>query len=436
VSAPTDTRGALGFWTCLALVVGNMIGSGVFMLPASLAPYGWNGLFGWLVTIGGALCLAFVFARLARALPQAGGPYAYTRTAFGRPAGFLVAWAYWISLWVGNAAIAVAGVSYLSLFVPAVGGIEGLPALLAVAVVWSLTAINCYRTSAAGGVQLVTTVLKLLPLVAALAVAGLMLGEGAELPPFSASAIDGGAVTATAALTLWALLGLESATVPAEKVADPESTIPRATLWGTAITGVIYLVVCSAVALMMPSGDAARSDAPIAEFVGARWGGQAALAIALFAAVSAFGALNGWILLQGELAWAMARDGVFPRWLAASSPRGTPVRAHVVSSLLLTMVMLANYSRSMADLFTFVALLATTASLVAYLVCSAAALKLLRAQRAVTLVGTAAVLYSLWTLWGAGAEAVGWGFVLLVAGVPIYWIMRRAAVTPAAASVP
>jgi APA family basic amino acid/polyamine antiporter len=132
----------------------------------------------------------------------------------------------------------------------------------------------------------------------------------------------------------------------------------------------------------------------------------------------------------------MARDGVFPRWLAASSPRGTPVRAHVVSSLLLTMVMLANYSRSMADLFTFVALLATTASLVAYLVCSAAALKLLRAQRAVTLVGTAAVLYSLWTLWGAGAEAVGWGFVLLVAGVPIYWIMRRAAVTPAAASVP
>ena len=118
-AAPAAARPPLGFWSCLALVVGNMIGSAVFMLPASLAPYGWTALAGWGVTIAGGLCLAFVFARLAARLPAAGGPYAYTRAAFGPAAGFLVAWADWGDRGVGHAAIAGAGVSYLSRCAPA-----------------------------------------------------------------------------------------------------------------------------------------------------------------------------------------------------------------------------------------------------------------------------------------------------------------------------
>jgi APA family basic amino acid/polyamine antiporter len=142
----------------------------------------------------------------------------------------------------------------------------------------------------------------------------------------------------------------------------------------------------------------------------------------LFAAISAFGALNGWILLQGELPWAMARDGVMPAWLAKTSRWGTPVRAHLVSSTLLSIVLLVNHSRSMAELFKFLVLLATTASLIPYLVCSLAALRLQAALPALAVIGA---FYAAWTIWGAGAEAIAWGLALLLIGIPIYFVSRR-----------
>ena len=415
---------------CLALVMGNMIGSGVFLLPAALAPFGWNGVFGWFLTIAGALCLAYVFARLSRFFPKAGGPYAYSREAFGAFPAFLVAWSYWISLWVGNVAIATGVVAPLSTVFP---GLADHSVLVTGSMIWALTAINCLGVRLAGQVQLVTTILKFLPLLAVLVLASILIGGGsASLPPLDTKAIGFAGPTgiaAAGALTLWAFLGLESATVPAEKVKNPERTIARATLVGTVLTGIIYLFVCSAVALLLPAAEAANSGAPLADFVSRSWGTGAGIAIALFAAISAFGALNGWILLQGEMPWAMAKDGVFPRWLAHTSKRGTPVRAHIVSSLLLSLVLLTNYTRSMADLFKFLILIATAASLIPYLVCSLAAIVLRARGRtgpglllpAVAIAGT---IYSLWAIWGAGAEAIRWGAVLLGIGILIYLLMR------------
>ena len=430
-TANPPTARTLGFWMCTALVVGNMIGSGVFMLPASLAPYGWNAVFGWLVTIAGGVCLAFVFAGLAREFPKAGGPYAYTQEAFGPLIGFLVAWSYWISLWVGNAAIAVGAVSYLSVLFPAIAKVPGLHLLVTVGSVWLLVGINILGARLAGGVQVVTTVLKLLPLAAVMGLAFWVIGHdhGASLTPFHAADIHPGGITAAATLTLWALLGLESATVPAGKVHDPVRTIPRATLVGTIFTGLIYLLVCSAVVLLMPSDSLKASNAPLADFVSKYWGGGAGQLLALFAAISAFGALNGWVLLQGEMPYAMAKGGVFPAFLGKESARGTPVRAHLISAGLLTALVLMNYAKSMAELFTFIALVATTASLFAYLACALAALKL-RASRRIggsalfSLVAIAAGAYSVFTLVGAGGQAVLLGLGLLVVGLPFYWVMR------------
>jgi APA family basic amino acid/polyamine antiporter len=422
----------LGLWMCTALVVGNMIGSGVFMLPASLSPYGWNAVIAWLVTITGALCLAYVFARLAKAFPKAGGPLAYTAEAFGPTAGFMVAWAYWISLWVGNAAIATGGVSYLSVFVPALAKVPALHAVVTVAIVWLLTAINCRGSRSAGRLQVVTTLLKLAPLVAVAGLAIVVLAKrgAAAVIPFDPSTLSVGGVTAAATLTLWALLGLESATVPADKVDDPARTIPRATLYGTAFTGLIYLVVCSAVVLLSPPGALKGSNAPFADFLGLHGAGDLRLLLAAFAAISAFGALNGWVLLQGEMPYAMARDGVFPAFLAKTSSRGMPVRAHLLSSALLTGLVLMNYAKSMAELFTFIALLATAASLFAYLFCALAALRLqtrgrIEAGWPLTVVAIVAALYSAWTLYGAGGEATLLGLVLLAAGLPVRWLMTR-----------
>ena len=220
--------------------------------------------------------------------------------------------------------------------------------------------------------------------------------------------------------------------MPADKVQDPARTIPRATLYGTAFTGLIYLVVCSAVVLLSPADLLKSSNAPFADFVGYHGGGDLRLVLAAFAAISALGALNGWVLLQGEMPYAMARDGVFPAWLGKAGKRGTPVRAHVLSSALLTLLVLMNYAKSMADLFTFIALLATSASLFTYLFSALAALRLQQVRRMtasmpLTVLAILAAVYSVWTLYGAGTSATLWGVVLLIAGLPVRFLTARAA---------
>jgi basic amino acid/polyamine antiporter, APA family len=422
---------SIGIWTALALVMGSMIGSGVFLLPVSLAPLGWNSVFGWAITVAGAMCVAGVFAKLAHHFPEAGGPYAYTRHAFGKGPAFAVAWAYWISLWVGNAAIATGAVSYLSRLFPVLGN-SGNSAIATIAIIWGFTLINLRGVAAAGKVQLVTMVIKLIPLIAVAALAAYVIANQgmSVIRPFDAGELSLASISAATTLTLWAMLGLETATVPADQVADPERTIPRATLFGTAGAGIIYIIVCSAVVLMLPAALTATSSAPFADFVERFGGTDAGTMIAVFGAISALGALNGWIMIQAELPAAIARDGLFPKWMAARGKYGAPVYAHLVSSSLLTIVLMFNFSRSMASLFEFLILLTTSVVLFMYLGCAAAAARLMVAGQIKASLGFIAVvilaaLYSLWTVYGAGTEALLWGILLLAAGVPIYAIMRQ-----------
>lgn len=432
-----DSARQLGFWMCVALVMGNMIGSGIFLLPASLAPYGLNSVVAWLLTAAGAVTLAFVFSGLGRAFPAASGPYEYTRMAFGDLAAFVVAWGYWISIWVGNAAIATGAVAYLSHLVPWIGSQPGASAAVTVAFVWLLTAVNIYGVRAAGRVQVVTTVLKLLPLLAIAGLGVYLASSGDSRLAWSspgAPAMSLDAVTAAATLTLWALLGFESASVTAERVIDPERNIPRATMIGTVLTAAIYILACSAVLMVIPAAQLAVSTAPFADVAKLFWGESAGMWLALFAAISGLGALNGWILLQGQVPLQLARDGLFPKLFARVSPRQTPVAALCISSAIMTVLVLLNYGKSVVEIFTFMILLSTTASLVMYLLCALAVLVLLRNGKLAAARGRAASLaiagligtaYALWTLVGAGQEAVLWGFVLLVAGVPVFYAMRR-----------
>ena len=416
----------LGLVMATALVVGNMIGSGVYMLPASLAPYGWNVIPAWGITIAGSLCIAAIFAGLCRTHPQAGGPYVYVRAAFGTDVAFFIAWAYWISLFVGNGAIAVATVSYLSAFIPSLATNALMSTGITVLLVWTMTAVNLSGTRNAGWVQLITTILKILPLIAVVIIAAMAAPSGdLTLPDPHRPELGLAAITTAGTLTLWAFLGLESATVPAGKVVDPARTIPRATLGGAAVTGLIYLFACTAVILLLAPDVAAHSAAPFAEVMGRYWGSGAAQVVAAFAMISALGALNGWVLLQGEMPAAMAAGRVFPRALAKVAANGVPVRAHILSSCLVTAVLALNASKTTVNLFTFVALLATTASLVMYLFVAAAALKLPGVKRWIAIAGA---IYSLWALYGAGVEANLWGAVLILVGVPVWWVMRRPAV--------
>ncbi|MEV0168809.1 amino acid permease [Nonomuraea fuscirosea] len=428
-------RRKLGPWMATALVVGNMIGSGVFLLPASLAAFGSASLVAWALTATGALLLALVFARLGRAYPRTGGPYAYARRAFGDFIGFQTAWGYWIAVWVGNAAIAVAFVSYLGYFWPALGDTALLAAGVALAAIWLLTAVNVRGVRQGGWIQAVTTVAKLLPLVA-LAVAAPFFIDAGDFTPFNPSDQTAfGAVTAAASLTLWAFIGIESATVPAEDVENPERTIPRATVAGAIVTAAVYILGTVAVFAAVPRQVLVDSTAPFADAAAIMFGGWAGTVVAIGAIVSAFGALNGWILLQGQVPLAAARDGLFPQVFAKVSRWGTPAVGLVVSSVLVTGLMLLNYNAGLVEQFNFVILLATLTTLIPYAYAAAAQLMLMLTDRErlsgrrLAFDGTIAALafaYTLWTIAGAGYEVVYKGTLLLLAGIPVYvWLKRR-----------
>jgi len=442
--SPSSPRRQFGFWMCLALVVGNIVGSGVYLLPASLAPFGLNSIFGWIITAGGAIMLAVVFARLAKTFPHAGGPYVYARLAFGEGPGFLMAWGYWVGAWVGNAAIAIGTVASLAELIPWIKNTTGAPALISCAIIWFLTYLNWRGAREMGVMQIVTTVLKLLPLVAIIVLGMWLLWRAdptvikVEPQPFTLAAIN-----ASAALTLWALLGLESATVPAGNVQNPERNIPLATLWGTLTAAVIYVLTCSISVLLIPSAQLATSSAPFADVVRQFWGNEVAGTLALFAFISGFGALNGWILIQGEIPRVLAKDGVFPRLFARESRHGTPGTSLVITGALLTAMVLMNYSRSMVQVFTFVILISTSTYLMMYLTCAAAAFKLCwrgnlgaagRRLSPFLLVAMLATIYSAWTLYGAGTNAFWWSFALFAAGLPVYWMMKRPVVAATDAS--
>ncbi len=423
----------LGLWRSTALVVGNMIGSGVFLLPASLAAYGGISILGWLFTTAGAVLLALVFARLSRTAPKAGGLYAYTRMGFGDLAAFLVAWGYWISIWTGNAAIATGFAGYTGVFVPSISQNPLVAAVVAVGAIWILSWVNIVGVRQAGIMQVVTTVLKLVPLVA-VGTLGFYYFRVDNFVPFNLSgqAVPS-AVTATAALTLWAFLGLESATIPADEVVNPARTIPRATILGTVAAASVYILGTAAVMGVVSPAVLARSTAPYADAASVMWGGWASYLVAAGAAVAAFGALNGWILLQGQLPLAVAHDGLLPPIFASVSKRSTPVVGIVAGSCLATVLIFMNYTKGLVKEFTFILLLATLTTLVPYVFCSAAvAIITLRKRelasgrrlRVWLVVPSLAFAYSLWAIGGAGLDVILWGLVLILAGVPIYLRFR------------
>lgn len=428
-------RKGLGLGTSTALVVGNMIGSGVFLLPSALAAYGGASIVAWLFTATGAMLLALVFARLGRAFPKTGGPYAYSKRAFGDFIGFQTAWGYWIAVWAGNAAIAVAFVSYLARFWTDLDDNSVLAVAVGLAAIWLLTAVNAAGVRQGGIVQAVTTVVKLVPLVV-IATLGLFWFDVDTFGAFNPSGDSAwGAVNAAAALTLWAFIGLESATVPAENVENPTKTIPRSTVLGTSIAAAVYILGTVAVMGVIPAETLAGSGAPFADAAAQMWGGWAGDAVAVGAIVAAFGALNGWILLQGQVPMAAARDGLFPRAFAKVSRAGTPVFGLVVSSVLVTVLMAMNFNASLVDQFTFIILLATLTTLIPYAYSAAAQVMLFISDREHfngvhmardTVVAALAFAYTLWAIAGAGYQVVFRGFLLLMAGVPVYlWVVWR-----------
>jgi APA family basic amino acid/polyamine antiporter len=422
----------IGLLTTTSLVVGNMIGVGIFVLPTVLASYGSISLLGWVFTSAGALILAKIFGNFSKIIVnKSGGPYAYSKAGFGDFIGFLVAWGYWIGCWVGNAAIVIAIIGALSFFFPVLESNPLYSISFGLFLIWFFTWINSRGVKESGKVQFVTTVLKLLPLIFVIIV-GLFFFKFENFPDFNLTGDSNFATfPVVAAATLYAFLGLESASIPAENVENPEVIVPKATMLGTIIVTLVYILGTVVLFGILPMDVLQHSAAPFAEAAKIISGDFGGYFVAIGVIISGIGVLNGWILITGQIPLAAAKDDLFPKIFKKENNKGAPAMGLVIGSLLTTVMMLMGYSKGLVEQFKFIAEISVFVVLIPYLFVAAAYVlvlieKQLHANSWVrTLVlGFLGIAYSIWAIYGTGSITVFYGFLLLILGIPFYVLMQ------------
>ena len=408
-------KGSMGIWMTAAMVIGTMIGSGIFMLPVSLAPLGANAIFGWIISSVGALAIAHALATLSRL--GGDGIQANIEHELGRFVAFLVAWSFWVSNLAAVAAVAIAGASALSWINPALSGSDFVIPV-AVASVLLFTGINALGVRASGVASIVTVAIRLVPLVAVILIFALRGFGPTHFERLALSPLTFGNLATATTLAFFALTGFENATTPVGKVRNPSRTIPRAIMAGTIFVAIIYLLSSTAVQLLLPADVVAKSPAPFADTIAAQWGGTLASMAAVGIAVAAFGCLNALILASGELGYALGLRHDLPSVMARTSRGNTPIVSQVAGSMIAILLIVSNSSRGSAGLFTFVILLGTAGVLVLYLAGALSAWRLVtsNAGRAGLVV---ALLFILFAFYGAGFEADAWCLVLLAIGVAV-----------------
>jgi arginine:agmatine antiporter len=442
---PTDgRRPSLGLAACTAIVIGNMVGSGFYLSPSAVAPYGLLAIVFWIFMGAGALCLGLTFARLARRMPATGGPYAYTKAAYGDFAGFIVAWGYWISIWASMPLIAAAFTGSVLKLVPALAGNRPMAIAITVGAIWAVTFTNLRGVKQAGLFAEITTYAKLIPF-AAIALLGLPwvhFRQFSEFNPSGHSLFE--ATAALAPLTMFAYLGLESATVPAGDVRDPERTIPLATILGICAAIVLYVFGTVVVLGVVPREQLVNSLAPFSDAARLMWGQWAAHLVAVAVIVSSIGALNGWTLLMGQVPMAAANDHLFPAIFGRLSSHNVPAIGITLSSALATGLVLvqATGSTGFAAAYTMLVSLATMTGVISYVFCALAdgLIAVGGAARGVLprigLIEVVAFLFAIFTVYGCGPTPVLYGLLLLLLGIPVYvWQQRERGASVAARRV-
>ena len=374
-----------------------------------------------------------MFARLSIIFPRTGGPYAYTRKGLGDFIGFQTAYNYWIALWVGNAAIALAAIGYLRFFFPVLDN-KIATAWAAIAIVWLFTIVSIRGARSAGIMQLLTLILKLVPLLL-IGIIGwhyihpeFYSASFNQLSPHHSNAF---AITAGASLTLWAFIGLESATVPADSVDNPKRKIPLATIIGTLLAAFVYIASSAAIMGIIPAKELMHSSFPFALAAQKMFGSWGEFIVAIGATVSCLGSLNGWTLLQGQVAMAAAEDDLFPKRFANRNKRGAPAYALIITAILISGVLLLTMSKNLVTQFQIIILLAVLATLIPYFYTALAGFIVFRddgwcgkKRFAGNLLLVAALAYICWAIIGSGQQILYYGALLLMSSVPVYaWLV-------------
>lgn len=418
----------VGLWPLTSLVTGNLIGSGVYLLPTALAVYGSISILGWLITSAGAILLALVFARLSSRYPKTGGPYVYAREAFGDTVGYFICWGYWTLSWISNPALAVGAVGYISSLY---GGLSPeTNFVLELLIVAGLTTFNLFGLKVTGRTELCITTLKVLPLII-LPLVGLFYIDIENF--FHVNLSDksfGSALNAAAFLTLWAFVGVETGTVPAGQVRNASRTVPMATILGTVIAAVVYILGTVVIMGVVPPEVLLQSKAPYADAAHHIFGGAWGIPVAIAAVVSCLGTLNGWLIVVGRIPYGAAQDGLFPEIFKKTTAHGTPYWGVLISSVCSIPLLLLSLQGTLMEQFNFIIDVAVTLILLVYMVSVLAYLKLLLRDGEGTFMnialGICALAFTGWALWAASLKMVGLSLLILVIGIPMrLWMKCR-----------
>lgn len=416
-------------WGLAALVVaGNMIGSGVYLLPAALATTGSSSLIGWVVAAIGAVTLALVFAALGRTLPNADGLPGFAERGLGRFFGFQTTLAFWAAALIGNVAVAVAATGYLGFFFPALKTPVGAT-LCNLALIWLVTGAYVLGVRTAARFAAITLIIGLAPIVVAI-VAGAV---SFDPEVFAASWSPSGepltkTVPASLAVIFWAFLGVESAAVLSQRVKDPALDVGRASIAGVSLAAVIYIAASTAVFGVIPAAVLAQSTSPYADLIAQVFGASVAGVAAACAVVKATGTLGGWVMMAGETARAGAEHGYLPKGFGqgGQTTRATPLLGGAIMSIAAVL----SSQQTLGGQFGLLIGVTSVLTLCVYAVCCVSLFRIARTRRDKTV----AVIGLIFSIAAVAAAAPGYilptlGFVAVVSGAWFLWL-RRPSVDP------
>ena len=397
-----------------------MIGSGIFLLPTVLAPYGWISLLGWLLTCSGTIVLSLVLARLAGTTDHAGGPYAYVKESFGDLAGFLIGWGYWVGVVFGVTAIAVGFAGYMGSVFPIFAANSLTQALVAAAGIGVLTWVNVKGVSEAATAQLVMTILKIIPLIVIIGL-GIIYGDIDNFPAFNPQGLPvTEALASTALLTMWAFIGIEAAVIATDDVESPKKTIPIAVVSAAITVSCLYVGASIAIMFLVPSDVLALSESPFVD-AASHMGTGGALLIGIGALISTAGALNGNIFVMGQMAMAVAADGLAPAVIAKKNRGGAPAGVLIVSSVFSTALLVLNFTEGLVGAFSFLISMSTLSILAPYGLSAVAEFKRSwLSAKGWAGVALLSVIYTLIAAAGSGWHVFFLGLGLFLLGIPLY----------------
>ena len=370
----SDHGRKLGWGLAALVVAGNMIGSGLYLLPVTLAPFGSSSLIGWLVAGVGAAVLALVFGALGRLRPGADGLSGFAQTGLGRFFGFQVAIAFWTACLVGNVAVAVAATGYLAFFWPVLK--DPVAATLCnLGIIWVATLAYIAGTRTASWLAAGALIVGLIPIVIAVAA-----GVAAFDPDlFAASWNPSGdplkeTVPASLVYIFWAYLGVESAAALSSRIRNPGRNLARASLAGVALATVVYVGSTVAVFGVIPLDELARSTSPYADLAARVFGASLAGFVAVCAVAKTIGTVGGWVMMGGETARAAAKAGFLPKGFAAGDR--TPIVNPLTGAAIMTIVAILSGQPTLGEQFGMLVGVTSVLTLTIYGICSAALIRL------------------------------------------------------------